>query len=96
MHKSYRLCQWVGCGVEGARKGKTGRKKEKDRGSLGTELLKLPAVLQPKAVSKQHLFHVGMRAGQKEEHTMLLPIVPHLQGTSWGPRTISQSATVKD
>lgn len=73
MHESYRLSKWVGVGQEVGRdrKGKTGRMKEKDRGSLGTELLKLPGAVQSKAVSKQHLFHVGMQAGQKEEHTML-------------------------
>lgn len=33
-----------------------------------------------------HLFHVGMSSGLKEEHTMALPTMPHLQAPTQGQR----------
>lgn len=35
---------------------------------------------------EQHLFHVGMSSGLKEEHTMALPTMPHLQAPTQGRR----------
>lgn len=35
---------------------------------------------------QQHLFHVGMSSCLKEEHTMALPTMPHLQAPTQGRR----------